>query len=92
MSHPVRTSSAAASSLLCALASIACGILVILTQFDFLLFGIAGFGVLAIGLGIRGIRQVRRNPGQLTGAALAKWGIGLPLAGLVLGFVLLPAT
>jgi hypothetical protein len=92
MSQPLRISSAAACSLLFAFASIASGVLTVLTEFDFFLLGIVAFGVLAIGFGIYGIWKVRRNPSHLRGTALAGWGIGLPLAGLVLGFGLLPET
>jgi len=92
MSQPLRISPVAASSLGLAFASVASGILTVLSEFDSFLLGVVAFGVMAIGFGIYGIRQVCRNPSEFRGAALAAWGIGLPLAGLFLGFVVLPAT
>jgi len=80
MSQPLRISPVAASSLGLAFASVASGILTVLSEFDFFLLGVVAFGVMAIGFGIYGIRQVCRNPSEFRGAALAAWGIGLPLA------------
>lgn len=70
----------------------ACGFLAIAGRSDLLLLGVASCGVFALVLGIVALRDVRRNPAALGGAPLAAWGIGLPVAGIGLGFILLPMT
>jgi hypothetical protein len=42
------------------------------------------FGLLALVAGVAAWRRVRRHPQRLRGKALAAWGIGLPLLGLLL--------
>jgi hypothetical protein len=86
------TSRKAMVAFLLGVTAIACGFLAIAGQSDLLLLGVAGCGISALSLGIVALQDVRRNPGALRGAPLAAWGIGLPVAGIGIGFILLPAT
>ena len=92
MAADVRTSPKAAAALLFGLLSLGCGLLVLLGAPDFLLLGVPLFFGLAIPTGVLGGREVKRSHGQLRGKALAGWGIGLPVGGVCLGFLLLPAV
>jgi hypothetical protein len=92
MRPAIRTSLAAAAAFLSGLLSVACAVLAFLAQTDLFLAGVALFAVLAIVLGIVGWIQVGRAPDLFRGNALAAWAITLCVAGVALGFLLLPAT
>ncbi len=92
MGAPIRTSLAAAAALLTGMASLACGLLALVTQFDQFLIGVVVFGVLTFVLGIYGWVAVKRSPAAIRGRALAGWGMVIPTGGFALGFLLLPAT
>ncbi len=92
MDAPIRTSRAAAAALVTGVASLACGLLALVTQFDQFLLGVVVLGVLTFVLGIGGWIAVKRSPAALRGKALAGWGMATSVGGFVLGFALLPAT
>jgi hypothetical protein len=92
MGTPTRTSRKAVAAFVAGLSAVACGLLALLTTSDLFLAGVAASCVLAVLLGWRAWVEVGRSPGTLTGKALAGWGMAVPVAGLVLGFLLLPAT
>ena len=87
-----RTSLQAIASLLMGLLSIACGFLALASQSDLFLLGVVLFWLLAILFGLRSWVAVRRSSGGLRGKGLAGWGMGAPLIGFGLGFLLLPVT
>ncbi len=60
-----------------ATASLVCGII------SLLCIGIV-LGPVAIFMGLGALRRLREAPGQFSGGSLAKWGIGLGIAGTVL--------
>ena len=78
--------------MLAGLLAVACGFLAVLSRSDLFLVGVAVCWLLAIVLGVRGWRAIRRAAGGLRGKTLAGWGMGVPLLGAGLGFILLPAT
>jgi hypothetical protein len=85
-------SKGAVAAFLSGILSLSSGFLAQVTDDDFFLIGIPVFFLLALILGIKGRRAIARNPGQLRGKALAGWGMGLPVGGICLGFLLLPAV
>ena len=91
MACPRRTSGKASAAFVLGLVSLASGFLAIIVGTDLALLGLLG-GPLAILFGILALRDMGRSSGQVTARTLAKWGIGLPIGGLGLGLVLLPAT
>ena len=92
MRPAIRTSRTAVAAFLSALLSVACGVLVLASDFDLFLAGVVLFAVLAIVLGIIAWIQVKRASDRLRGKALAGWAIGLPAGGVALGFLLVPAN
>jgi hypothetical protein len=90
MPFQTRTSRKATAAFVLGLVSLGAGLLAIVSRTDLFLLGLLG-GPLAIVFGVLGLREARRSSGLLTGQALAKWGIGLPIGGLCLGLVFLPA-
>jgi hypothetical protein len=90
MSAQPQTSAKARAAFVLGLLSLGSGFLALVSETDFFLLGLFGCP-LAILLGVRGWREVGRSSGRLTGKALAGWGIGLPVGGFCLGFLLLPA-
>src|SRR5262249_11958748 len=57
---------------------------------DLYLLGPALFWSVALVLGVLSLREVAHSSGRLRGGAFAVWGIGLPLALVLLGFFLQP--
>ena len=92
MGTPIRTSGKAVAAFLAGLLSVACGFLAIARRSDLFLVGVVLSSGLAIVLGVRSWVEVGRNPGSLRGKAFAGWGATIPLVGLALGFLLVPAT
>src|SRR5690242_8520247 len=92
MVNSSRISIAAASAFLSGILAVVCGILVLGTQSDGFLLGIVGFSLLALVLGTWGLIRIRWARGALRGKAFAGWGMGIPVCGFGLGFLLLPAT
>ena len=86
------TSSKAMAGFLAGVLSLACGVLVLITQSDWFLVGIVVFLALAVVLGWRAWVEDGPSSGILTGRSLAGWGMALPIAGCGLGFILLPAV
>jgi hypothetical protein len=68
------------------------GILAVFSRSDLFLVGVVLFGCLAFVFGIVGRIAIMRAGGTLRGKGLAAWGMGTPIAGFVLGFLLLPFT
>jgi len=87
-----RSSGKAVGAFFMGLLSVACGFLALVSESDVLLLGVVLFWVLALVLGICGLREIKRSVGGLCGKGFAAWGIGIAPTGLVLGFLLLPAT
>jgi hypothetical protein len=88
----VRTSKKLLLALILGMLSLGCGILALFSAFDFFLLGIPLFWLAALGAGIVGWREANQSAGQLRGYNLAKWGIGVPVVGACLGFLLMPFT
>jgi hypothetical protein len=87
-----RTSRLAVTAFCSGLGALVCGFLALVSDADFFLLGLATGFFLAVACAMAGLWAIRRSDGILAGKGLAKWGIGLPVGGLVLGFLLLPAT
>ncbi len=92
MTSPVQTSHKAIAAFTLGLLALGSGFLALVSSSDFFLLGVPVFAVLAIVFGIMGRREVKRAPGRLQGKALAGWGMGIPVGGCCLGFLLLPAV
>jgi hypothetical protein len=87
-----QTSPKAALAFAFGLLSLGSGLMALLARSDLFRLGVPVGLVLALTFGILGLREVRGSSGRFTGRALAGWGIGLPVGGMSLGFLLLPAT
>jgi hypothetical protein len=87
-----RTSGQAAAALLAGLLSVACGVLALASESDLFLLGVVLCWLLALVLGVWSWVAIGRASGRLRGKTLAGWGMGAPLVGFGLGFLLLPAT
>ena len=72
--------------------SLACGVLALFGSEDRLLAGVPLFWLLALILGIGALADIKRAAGGLGGSGLAGGGMGVPVAGFAIGFLLLPAT
>ena len=86
------TSGKARAAICFCLLSITAAILAIVSRSDFFLIGMPVGWLLAVLFGILGLRDIAKSGGTMRGKAMAKWAIGLPIAGLGLGFCLLPAV
>lgn len=87
-----RTSTTAVLALIAGVASLCCGILVLASKSDSYLIGIVLSGALALVLGVYSRIKIWRSNGRLRGKGFATWGMGMPLGGFALGFLLLPGT
>jgi hypothetical protein len=92
MEKAVPTSGKAMVAFAAGLLSVLCGIIALVGSSDLFLAGVPLFWLLALVLGVWGLAGIRRAAGGLGGSGLACGGIGLPVAGFTLGFLLLPAT
>jgi hypothetical protein len=92
MSVRTRTSGKAVAAFLAGISSVACGVFALASASDLFLVGIPLFMLLALVLGWRAWIEVGRSAGALSGKALAGWGTAIPVVGVGLGFLLLPAT
>jgi hypothetical protein len=92
MDLPSRISGKAVAALLLGLASLGSGFLALVTAFDLFLLGVVAGCMLAILFAALARRDMRHSQGVLQGKALAGWGVGLPVGGVCLGFLLLPVT
>jgi hypothetical protein len=88
----VRTSKKPLVAFVLGMLSLGCGILALFSSFDLFLLGIPLFWLAALGVGIVVWREAGGNVGHLRGQTLAKWGIGAPVGGACLGFLLMPFT
>src|SRR5260370_37616995 len=92
MTPALQTSSKAVAAFALGLSALGSGFLALVSGSDLFLLGIPAFTVLAIVFGIFGRREVNRAPDRWQGKGLAGWGMGIPMGGLGLGFLLLPAV
>jgi hypothetical protein len=92
MDGATRTSGKAVAAFLAAELSVVCGVMVLVSTSDLFLLGIVLFAVLAFLLGVWSWVEILRASHPLGGKGLAGLGMTIPLVGLILGFLLLPAT
>jgi hypothetical protein len=88
----VRTSGKATASLILGFLSFGSGVLAVVLDFYPLVLGVVVFFLLAVVFGLLGWRDIKRSGGQLGVPSWAGWGIGTSVAGILLGFLVFPAT
>jgi hypothetical protein len=86
----LQTSKKAIAAFVLGLLSLGLGAVAIVSGTDLILPGLLITCALGIVLGILSLREMRRRSGQLASKTSARWGIGLSVGGLCLGFLLLP--
>ncbi len=90
MSTVTRTSGKAVSTLVLGVSSLVCGYLGLVVENDWFLVAVVVFAALAVVLGVLSRIDIKRASGGLRGKGLVTWGIGTPLCGFGLAFLILP--
>jgi hypothetical protein len=76
----------------CGLACLVSGVMALVLTSDLLLLGVAVSFLAALVLGVLALRKAKGHPDRSRVRKLAGWGIGLPIGGLGLAFLLLPTV
>jgi lysylphosphatidylglycerol synthetase-like protein (DUF2156 family) len=92
MPASTRTSGKAVLTLVFGLSSLVCGFLALVAENDLLLVAVVLFAIAAVVLGVLSRLEIKRASGSLRGKALVGWGIGTPVGGFGLAFLILPMT
>ncbi len=87
-----RVSLAAVLALVAGILAVVCGIMALASNSDWYLAGIGLWLLLSIVFGVYSWVRINRSEGRLQGKGVAFLGMGLPVGGFALGFLLLPQT
>jgi hypothetical protein len=87
-----RVSLAAVLALIAGIFAVVFGIMALASNSDWYLAGIALSLLISFVSGIYGCVTISGSEGRLQGKGVALLGMGLPVGGFVLGFLLLPQT
>jgi hypothetical protein len=86
-----RTSWVCVFTFIAGLLTVGCAVLALGSASDLFLIGVVAFTVLTVVLGIYSWQKISSAAGRLRGKRLSGWGMGMPVCGFGLGFLLLPS-